>query len=256
MTQLTDKRKQLRLGVWILSVVLVLQSLLFFILQPTVLRRLAVEDGVIENLSAINWLVGAIVLFVLCFQKRNLWLFLLAVFFTLCLGEEISWGQRMFDFHTPEFIQNNNFQGEFNMHNLNFFERRYGQKNAWEIMYDLGRLFAIFWFLYGCVLPVLFKVSMRLRTYAAKVRFPMMPLSIGIFFLLNYCIFQYFEDLHPSVCEHLNCAERAQYASLPVELRECYDSFVFLVFVLLIAAVNMSKSKSAHTPEPQNNASI
>lgn len=46
----------------------------------------------------------------------------LAAFFTFLLifiaGEELSWGQRLVGWDTPEFILENNEQGEFNLHNL------------------------------------------------------------------------------------------------------------------------------------------
>ena len=54
-------------------------------------------------------------------QKSTL-LFSLYLFFSLCLlffsGEEISWGQRLLQFKPPEFILNNSFQYEMNLHNL------------------------------------------------------------------------------------------------------------------------------------------
>ncbi len=42
----------------------------------------------------------------------------LALFFFMCAGEEISWGQRVFGFATPERVLRYNEQGEFNLHNL------------------------------------------------------------------------------------------------------------------------------------------
>ena len=42
-----------------------------------------------------------------------------ALFFFVCAGEEISWGQRVLGFETPESVKEINEQGEFNLHNLN-----------------------------------------------------------------------------------------------------------------------------------------
>ena len=42
----------------------------------------------------------------------------LAVFYLVCAGEELSWGQRVFGFATPEAIVERNQQQEFNIHNL------------------------------------------------------------------------------------------------------------------------------------------
>jgi hypothetical protein len=44
----------------------------------------------------------------------------LGLFFLVCAGEEISWGQRILGFATPEAMQSTNEQHEFNLHNLRF----------------------------------------------------------------------------------------------------------------------------------------
>ena len=80
-----------------------------------------------------------------------------------------------------------------------------------------------------------------------------MPLWIGIFFLLNYVIFQYFEDFHPSVCAYFGFTERADYASLPVELREWYESFAFGVFALLTYTRN-GKAAAAQSAAANSSA--
>lgn len=42
----------------------------------------------------------------------------LGLFFFLCAAEEISWGQRVIGFETPDSIRSQNEQDEFNLHNL------------------------------------------------------------------------------------------------------------------------------------------
>lgn len=233
---------EIRVCLLVASALLVLLPLSCFVFEPAILKELAVEDGLVENTSAINWLLASLVMFMLFFKKKNTWYLLLGIFFAVCLGEEISWGQRLFSFNVPQVVQENNYQGEFNLHNLNFFERRYGEKGAWGVMHDLGRIFAIFWFSYGCVLPVLLKVSTRLRLFVHKIRLPILPLYIGIFFLINYIIFQYFEDIHPLVCTHFGRPEMADYSSLPVEMREWYESFLFLMFALVMLTRYLKES--------------
>lgn len=48
------------------------------------------------------------------------WVLLMFVF----AGEELSWGQRLFGFATPEVVGRSNIQNEFNLHNLAFFQSR------------------------------------------------------------------------------------------------------------------------------------
>lgn len=85
----------------------------------------AVEDGLVEWLTVV-WLVASAVLCITRFFKlRNkrpkLFLFMLLFFaagFLFGAGEEVSWGQRIFDVQSSEFFQKNNSQGETNLHNL------------------------------------------------------------------------------------------------------------------------------------------
>jgi hypothetical protein len=227
-----------------LSLILLAVSSSYFVFQPATLKWLAQEDGLVENLSALNWLLASVLMFILFGRQRNIWFLLLGILFVICFGEEISWGQRLFGFSAPEIIQANNFQGEFNLHNLNFFERRYGDKGFWAVMRDVGRMFAIFWFMYGIVLPISLKLSGRLRKFVQYIRLPVMPLTIGVFFLINYVTFQYFEDHHATVCTHLGMINNANCSSLPVEIREWFDSLLFLVFTLIVLAHSLAASMS------------
>jgi hypothetical protein len=218
----------------VLGLILLTAASSYFVFEPDTLKWLAQEDGLVENLSVLNWLLAAVIMFILFAKQRNVWFLLLGILFTVCLGEEISWGQRIFGFSTPELIRANNFQGEFNLHNLNFFERRYGNKGFWSVMRDVGRMFAIFWFTYGIVLPILLKLSGRLRRFVKYIRLPLMPLTIGLFFMVNYLQFQYFEDIHKLVCVRLGMINNANCSSLPVEMREWFDSLLFLVFTVFL----------------------
>lgn len=88
-------------------------------------RFLLVEDGVFEWFTFVCLLATAIFSFLVGLQLRSLkhpWqaslfiLFGLAMFFAA--GEEITWGQRVLGWETPEHIQAINEQGETNLHNL------------------------------------------------------------------------------------------------------------------------------------------
>jgi len=82
------------------------------------------EDGPAENIEFINYLVSFVfsIFIARSFFKNNYKLFcslyiFLAVFFIFIAGEEISWGQRIFNFETPEQFSAN-LQNEFNIHNF------------------------------------------------------------------------------------------------------------------------------------------
>jgi len=84
------------------------------------------EDFYVEYGSALFWLLAAIIILiqtlVLLFRKPNKYQLLinliLMVFFIVCAGEEISWGQRIFKFPTPEFLKVINVQNETTLHNI------------------------------------------------------------------------------------------------------------------------------------------
>src|ERR1043165_5820848 len=87
---------------------------------------LTVEDGVIENLQVLVLVGAGIVSAAIArnqFRQNQIrWGFVYAVTavaFLVMAGEEISWGQRLFDQPTSDFFAQYNKQGETNLHNLN-----------------------------------------------------------------------------------------------------------------------------------------
>ena len=79
------------------------------------------EDGWVENLTAVAYLLaGALLLAAAWAETRRASRFVFlagGVAMTFIAGEEISWGQRIWDFPTPDFLVRN-MQGEFNIHNV------------------------------------------------------------------------------------------------------------------------------------------
>lgn len=92
-------------------------------LQPHFFPALFWEDGPFETASAILYALAALGCIRLALQSKGsgslrVWLALLATLFIVVGGEEISWGQRIFEFATPESLESMNVQGEFTLHNL------------------------------------------------------------------------------------------------------------------------------------------
>ncbi len=90
------------------------------------------EGGVVENLTAIAGFLAAIAAVAVAFQRGALparWfgpLFLALGLACLFLsGEELSWGQRIFGWETPEEIAAINKQKETNLHNMTELLDRY-----------------------------------------------------------------------------------------------------------------------------------
>jgi len=84
------------------------------------------EDYLIEYGSVLFWLLAAVIVLIqsliLIFRKPNKYKLVinlvLMIFFIICAGEEISWGQRIFNFNTPEFFKVINVQNETTLHNI------------------------------------------------------------------------------------------------------------------------------------------
>ncbi len=102
-------------------------SLLLLWLDPRVAARLGIEDGPVENISALLLLAAAVTFVAhgVQFLRRDggygraaALSFACALLLIVFAGEEISWGQRIFGVQPGEFMQQHNWQGEINLHNL------------------------------------------------------------------------------------------------------------------------------------------
>ena len=112
------------------------------------------EDGIIEYSTAFFLLFSSIYLIYVFNNNNNnqnnfgLLLFSIAFFFGF--GEEISWGQRIFDIESPFFFSENNLQNETNIHNLMIAGVEF---NKWIFTYLSVFIFSI----YFGFLPFLYK---------------------------------------------------------------------------------------------------
>ncbi|HEY8401549.1 MAG TPA: hypothetical protein VIK89_09820 [Cytophagaceae bacterium] len=113
-----------KIGYSVLVLVTVLGVITAFFQEDFFVNVLVVEDGIIENLTAILLLITGLMLLknmILIKNKYQLVFvttFLLSIFFLFIAGEEISWGQRIFNIESTGFFMENNTQQEMNFHNL------------------------------------------------------------------------------------------------------------------------------------------
>ncbi len=106
------------------------------------------------------------------------------VFFTLLalacfyvVGEEISWGQRLFSFASPEFFQRHNLQQEFNLHNFLTGPVATWPKRVVEICLAAGLVG------YGLIYPLLHGSGNRLAQWLADHGLPVPPLYLSPYFV-------------------------------------------------------------------------
>lgn len=168
-------------------------------LAPEKVNELGKEDGVVETLTAVFFLLSALVMFYLFIKsstgqdmptvkaRKNYSYLLLGLFFVLCFGEEISWGQRIFNFNSPDWMGDINNQNEINLHNIRMVEASHSKQGIWRWV-TAGTVFTLFWFIYCLFIPLLTKFSPRIKAFITRIRLPLVPLWAGLCFLLNFTI--------------------------------------------------------------------
>ena len=104
--------------------------------DPGTFHALTKEDYWVENLTAVWFLLAGLLLFVTAlveshFFRRCVYI-LGGMAMVFAAGEEISWGQRIFGFATPDFLMHLNESKEFTVHNI--------ANDIFSIIYSNGTL--------------------------------------------------------------------------------------------------------------------
>ena len=142
------------------------------------------EDGLIEYLTVLALLIGV----GLNWYRANILKPFRGSFFSACLIifgfvflfgllEEISYGQRIIGFKTPEFFMKYNSQGEFNLHNLKF-----GGKSVNKLIF--GTFLGICVVFYFLVMPFLFVKKEKIQKLVNKYALPVPKLFHIVAYLL------------------------------------------------------------------------
>ena len=147
------------------------------------------EDGLVEWVGAIGLLIGGLSFLAAFLAARRtrpaymapigVWALLLVAlaFFFFC-GEEISWGQRVFGWGTPESIGGVNAQDETTFHNVNFLQGG---------MFDGDRLFRVAWIGFFVLVPLGCWAWPRLRRLLDPL-VPVVPAWLALLFLASWVI--------------------------------------------------------------------
>lgn len=163
----------------------------YFILKREVAIDLAMEDNLFESVTALVFF-GTAFFFFRCFRAtRNLYFIVLVLVFFFGGCEEISWGQRLFGFETPESVNARNRQNEFNLHNIDIFhpqEEGGITKSGLSKVLTIDFLYNLFWLGWCIVVPLLNYMSF-FKNLFSKIKLPIPSLPLGLFFLINFAIF-------------------------------------------------------------------
>jgi hypothetical protein len=130
--------------------------------QAGMLEALGREDGPVEWATVVLWAAGSGLCLVRLARGQSRargWLLFWMVLTFVFMGEEASWFQRVLGFGTPEAIAQSNYQGEFNVHNLDILS--IGALNP-------QNLFRAGFFTYFLILPLLMQVR-RIRELGTRL---------------------------------------------------------------------------------------
>ena len=177
---------QTRIYVFIALVVLSFSGLgiLWSHINTAALTYFTKEDGFLEWLTFLIFLSTSLFCFFnlyiqvsthqLYIKSLRFWgIFALGSLIFIGAGEEISWAQRLFDFNSPDFFQNNNNQSETNLHNLNL--------NGVKVnKLIFGKILFLCVLLHNVILPLVATKKKQLKVWMEKIGgfFPPWPLVV------------------------------------------------------------------------------
>ncbi len=171
-------RKELIDGILVILLVgLAVLPAALFVLTGYKSKDLLDEDGLYEGLAAIACGLTALFLVYKAFSLGRsdklllFWTLSLALSLLFIGGEEISWGQRLIGFETPQIIRENNFQEEFNLHNSTLIQ---SSNNALSVM--LTQLLVA----YLLIFPLVVHAFPTVRSITDYIRIPVPPLAVAL----------------------------------------------------------------------------
>jgi len=217
---------------------------LIYAVKPEQVLILNKEDGVVETCSVVCYFLSACFLFYLFFRsksikekypfrnRRNYFFLLIGLFFFFCVGEEISWGQRIFNIETPDWLKLINRQNEINFHNLNIAQGtdEFGNaKTGISMWITAGRIFILFIFLYCVLVPILYNFSAKTHGVLKKMCLPIVPMWIAPFFIINFAA--------------ENLIERISFFDSPPRFGETIENNYAILFLLVSISFYFNNKK-------------
>jgi hypothetical protein len=136
------------IGITILYAIIFSSYAISFLEQDYVVR-LGWENGLIESLGAFFFMISSVLFFVAYAyssgsgnisgrtnKHKNLFYLALGILCLICFGEELSWGQHIFHWETPEFLREINTQKETNYSVIKSFFAFYELRRSILVKYS------------------------------------------------------------------------------------------------------------------------
>ncbi len=151
---------------------IVLIGIVLFYKNVSAYKSYVGEDRIVEWLTVIALFNCFIINIKRFFQLISLrssrfltFLILFSLMFLFGAGEEISWGQRIFNIQSPDFFMKYNSQNETNIHNLVFHSVRINKL-------IFSSLLGVFIFFYLLVLPFFYNKKEKIKNFIDSAAIP------------------------------------------------------------------------------------
>ena len=181
--------------------IILLSYVLYLILKEETVIKLGREDGLFEYLTSLAFLITSIFFMIIFFRRKKLIHLVFSLIFFIGMVEEISWGQRIIKFQSPEYFKENNIQSEFNIHNLKIFDSQEeggNYKKGISYILSMNFLYKLFWFVYGIMLPIVYVFSRFVKKIIDSIDLLVPPFVLGLFFIINWTIWKIIGSLFVS----------------------------------------------------------
>ena len=163
----------------VLVFALVIAGCILSYIQPEFFRyKYTVEDGPLETMTVFFLLTGSFTciyrVFKLKSEKKTLFLMctcILAALFFFGAGEEISWGQRIFNNEASAFFKQHHTQGEITLHNLSFTNSSGKKVKVNKLVFS--KVLTISIIIYMLILPLLYRKKEKIRDLINKLAIPL-----------------------------------------------------------------------------------
>ncbi|MHC2993558.1 hypothetical protein OB13_18980 [Pontibacter sp. HJ8] len=178
-----DRHVLLKAFLYTLALVHVLLAILWSYTDIELYRAYTTEDGYIELTTAFLLLMTSFwCLYKALSGKRRIpvvFFSVAALVFFFGFGEEISWGQRILGFDTPEELQKINNQNEFSLHNIQIRDISLNR-----LIFSAGLYTGAF--LYFLAFPALYRRNAWFRNLVDKIALPIPTTTQSLLYLLSF----------------------------------------------------------------------
>ena len=115
--------KHLKFYIITIPFVIFFSYAIYFFCGDVIIEKMKDENQFFELGTSFLFLLTSILFLKSYLYNKNIFLLLLSILLFFGAGEELSWGQNLLGFKTPVELSKINVQKEFNLHNIEIFNK-------------------------------------------------------------------------------------------------------------------------------------